>query len=58
MLGGSMMIVLVCPDCLSTHIKRYEGKMTENGHSWFTCVKCSKNFPLARADYREESNIY
>ena len=47
------MIVLSCPDCMSTHITRYEGKMAEKGHPWFTSEKCNRNFPLLKTDYRE-----
>ena len=52
------MIILTCPECMSSHVTRYEGKMAENGHSWFECEKCNKRFALTKADYREESNIY
>lgn len=52
------MIVLTCPECESTHIKKYEGKMTEKGYDWFSCEKCKHNFPLKNTSYREESNVY
>lgn len=44
-------IVLLCNECYSDDLKRYEGKMTENGHDWFTCKDCNHNFPLRKASY-------
>lgn len=52
------MIVVHCPNCESTHVKRYEGKMTEKGHDWFHCNECKENFPLRRSSYSVEADIY
>lgn len=52
------MIILTCNDCYSTHLKKYEGKMTDKGYDWLTCEECKKNFPLSKAGIQEEHNIF
>lgn len=52
------MIVIACPNCEGVKIKQYEGKMADNGHSWFKCKNCEKSFPLKKASYREEEDIF
>lgn len=54
----AVVIVLMCPDCYSTKISKYDGKMAELGHDWFHCKVCNKNFTLKKASYREEYDMY
>lgn len=51
------MIVLLCPECYSSKVYKYEGKMAERGHDWFHCKSCEKNFPLKNTSYREERDV-
>lgn len=52
------MIILLCPNCYSSKIKIYEGKMTKKGYNWFTCKDCNKNFPLQKTSYRSEYDMF
>jgi transposase-like protein len=52
------MIILICQECKGSHIERYEGKMTDNGHDWFHCKNCDYNFSLRTSDYRSEHDIF
>lgn len=47
-------IVLLCNECNSTRLSKYEGKMAENGHDWFHCRECGANRPLHKMGYKEE----
>lgn len=52
------MIVLCCNNCESTKLERYEeGKRAEKG-DWFICKECRNKFPLRKASYRQESDLY
>lgn len=52
------MIVLVCPYCLSTQIKKDEERIAGTGQDWFKCKECCHGFPLRNTEYREESDIF
>lgn len=47
------MFILICPECYSEKLKRYEGKMTDLGHDWFSCQECCHNFTLKKASYKK-----
>lgn len=39
------MIVLACPDCLSTRIKKDEERIAGTGQDWFKCKEMLPWFP-------------
>jgi predicted RNA-binding Zn-ribbon protein involved in translation (DUF1610 family) len=52
------LIILICPECTSTHIGRSDDKRFKEGSDVFACEKCGNKFTLEMAQYREEYNEY
>lgn len=52
------MIVITCPTCYSTHVKRDEREIEKTGKDAFECEYCKEKFELPYASYRSENNIF